>query len=160
MKPGLKSIREFLVVMLAIAAIMLTTGCGSKIIRGAAPIVRMNELSHTGETISLQLSMRNLNGVVLDIQAIDFSLSAEDSELLTYKGPAKTNIAANGTETWTVEVKESQSSKQLLDKLQAGDIISLPYSLKGSIIAADEDKLRFSHTGHLYPVPGRPGHFR
>lgn len=154
------TIRKFPVVMLVLAAVMLTTACATKIIRGVAPIVRMNELSHTGSTISLQLSMRNLNGVVLDIQAIDFSLSVEDSELFAYKGPAEINIVANGTETWAVEVEESQSSKQLLDKLQDGDIMSLPYSLKGSITAVDEGKLRFSHEGHIYPVPGRPGHFR
>jgi len=154
------TIRKFSVAMLAIAALMLATACGTKIIRGAAPIVRMTDLSHTGDTITLQLSMRNLNGVLLDIQTIDFSLSVEDTELFTYKGPAETNIIANGTETWAVEVEESQSSKQLLDKLQAGDIKSLPYSLEGSITAVDEGKLRFSYEGHIYPVPGRPGHFR
>ena len=154
------TIRKFSAVVLAIAALMLNTACGTKVIRGAAPIVRMTDLSHTGDTITLQLSMRNLNGVVLDIQTIDFSLSVEDGELFTYQGPVETNIVANGTEIWTVEVEESQSSKQLLDKLLDGDIKSLPYSLEGSITAVDEGKLRFSYEGHIYPVPGRPGHFR
>jgi len=152
--------RKFPMWVIAISAIMVMTACGTKLMRGAAPIVRMIELSHTGDTISLQLSLRNLNGVELDIRAIDFKLSVEDSELFSYNGPAETNIAANGTETWTVEVEESQSSKELLDKLQAGDVMSLPYSLTGSITAIDESKLRFSHEGHIYPVPGRPGHFR
>ena len=156
----LMTTRKISLLMLVTTALMFMTGCGTKIIRGAAPIVRLNELSHTGDTIRLQLSMRNLNGIALDVQAIDFSLSVEDSELFTYKGPAENNIVANGTETWTVEVEESQSGKQLLDKLQDGDIMSLPYSLKGSITAADEGKLRFSHEGHIYPVPGKPGHFR
>lgn len=148
-------------VMMVFCALVLVTACGgTKLVRGAAPIVRMNELSHTGETISLHLSMRNINGVELDIQSIDFSLSVEDDELFTYQGPAETNITANGIETWTVEVEESPSSKELLDKLQAGDIKSLPYSLEGSIIAVNDGKLRFSNEGHIYPVPGRPGHFR
>lgn len=155
-----KTVRKFSGVMLILAVIILTTACGTKIIRGAAPIVRLNELSHTDGTIRLQLNMRNLNGIALDIQSIDFSLSVEDSELFTYKGPAETNIIANGTESWTVEVEESQSSKQLLDQLQAGDVKSLPYSLKGSVTALDEGKLHFSQEGHLYPVPGRPGRFR
>jgi len=148
-------------VMMVFCALVLVTACGgTKLVRGASPIVRMNELSHTGETISLHLSMRNINGVELDIQSIDFSLSVEDDELFTYQGPAETNITANGIETWTVEVEESPSSKELLDKLQAGDIKSLPYSLEGSIIAVNDGKLRFSNEGHIYPVPGRPGHFR
>ena len=154
------SIVMLLLTTLLLTTALLTTACGTKLVRGAAPIVRMNELSHAENTISLQLSMRNLNGVELDIQSIDFSLSVEDEELFAYSGPAETNITANGIETWTIEVEESPSSKQLLDKLQAGDIKSLPYSLEGSITAVDEGKLRFSHEGHIYPVPGRPGHFR
>jgi len=155
-----KIVRKLSVAMLVLAALSLTAACGTKIIRGVAPIVRLNELSHADNTIRLQLSMRNLNGVVLDIQSIDFSLSVEDSELFTYKGPADTNIIANGTESWTVEVTESQSSKQLLDKLQAGEIKSLPYSLEGSVNTIDEGKLHFSQEGYIYPVPGKPGRFR
>lgn len=147
------------IVALMLTTLLLTAACGTKVIRGAAPIVRMIELSHSQNTISLQLSMRNLNGVELDIQSIDFSLAVEKNELFAYQGPASTNITANGIETWSVELEESPSSKQLLDKLQAGDIKSLPYSLEGSITALDEGKLRFSHEGHIYPVPGRPGHF-
>lgn len=152
--------RNISIVILVLTALMLTTACGTKVVRGAAPIVRMNELSHAENTISLQLSMRNLNGVELDIKLIDFSLSVEGDEFFAYNGKAETNITANGIETWTIEVEESPSSKQLLDKLQAGEIKSLPYSLKGSLTAVDEDKLRFSHEGHIYPVPGKPGHFR
>jgi len=53
------------IAMLVLAAMLLTTACGTKIVRGAAPIVRMNELSHAEDTIRLQLSMRNLNGIEL-----------------------------------------------------------------------------------------------
>ena len=151
---------KYLGVGLILLAVMLSAGCGAKIIRGAAPMVRMNELSHQDNSITLKLSMRNLNGVELDIHSIDFSLSVNDDELFSYQGPAETNIVANGTETWTVTVEESQSSRQLLDSLQSGEIKSLPYSLKGSIISEEDGTLRFEHEGHIYPLPGRPGHFR
>ncbi len=145
---------------LSVLAIMLCTACGTKIIRGASPLVRMTELSHQDNNITLQLSMRNLNGVVLDINSIDFSLSVDDNELFTYQGPAETNIVANGTETWSVEVEESQSSRELLGTLENGDVKSLPYSLKGSVYSKEDGTLHFSHEGHIYPLPGRPGHFR
>ncbi len=145
---------------LLLLAILLTAGCGAKIIRGAAPMVRMNELSHQDNSITLKLSMRNLNGVELDIHSIDFSLSVNDDELFSYQGPAETNIVANGTETWSVTVEESQSSRELLDSLQSGEIKSLPYTLKGSIKSKQDGTLRFAHEGHIYPLPGRPGHFR
>ena len=154
------TIRKYVGLGLLIVIIILSVACGGGTIRGATPIVRMNELSHDGDNISLLLSMRNLNGVELEIKTINFSLSVEDKELFSYQGPVDTNIVANGTETWTVAVKESESSQQLLDKLQNGDIKSLPYSLEGSITSLEDGNLRFEHTGHIYPVPGRPGQFR
>jgi len=146
--------------VLIVLVIMFTIGCGANIIRGASPMVRMNELSHQDKTIRVELSMRNLNGIELNIQNIDFNLSVDDSELFSYQGPAKTNIVANGTETWSVEVEESQASLELLNTLQNGEVMSLPYSLKGKIQSPDDGSLRFEHEGHIYPLPGKPGHFR
>jgi len=151
--------RKLLGVVLILVAV-LSAGCGTKIMRGAAPMVRMNELSHQDNNITLELSMRNLNGVDLDVQTIDFNLRVDGDELFSYKGPAVTNIVANGTETWTVEVEESDSSRELLNSLQSGEVKSLPYFLKGSIFSQEDGSLRFEHEGHIYPVPGRPGHFR
>jgi outer membrane lipoprotein-sorting protein len=160
MKPSKHLHAKHLRFGLTVLAIMLCTACGTKIIRGESPLVRMTELSHQDSNITLQVSMRNINGVPLDIQSIDFSLSVDDKELFAYQGPAETNIIANGTETWSVEVEESQSSRDLLDTLENGDVKSLPYSLKGSVISKEDGTLRFQHEGHIYPLPGRPGHFR
>jgi len=134
--------------VLIILVMVFVTGCGAKIIRGASPMVRMTELSHKDQKIQLQLSMRNLNGVELDIQSIDFSLSVENEELFYYDGPAETNIVANGTETWSVEVEESQSSQELLNSLQNGDVMSLPYSLRGNVQTLEEGNLHFQYEGH------------
>lgn len=141
---------------------LLCTACGSNVVRGASPIVRVTELSHQDNKLSLQVSMRNLNGVDLDVQTIDFRLTVNDQEdeLFVYNGPADTNIVANGTESWTVEVEESEMSRELLNSLENGDIKSLPYALKGSVISKEDGKLRFEYEGHIYPLPGKPGHFR
>jgi len=160
MKPSKHLHAKYLRFGLTVLAIMLCTACGTKLIRGESPLVRMTELSHQDSNITLQVSMRNINGVALDIQSIDFSLSVDDKELFTYQGPAETNIIANGTETWSVEVKESQSSRDLLGTLENGDVKSLPYSLKGSVVSKEDGTMRFQHDGHIYPLPGRPGHFR
>ena len=148
--------------ILLVLCFLLCTACGAKVVRGASPMVRMTELSHQGNNINLQLSMRNLNGVDLDIQSIDFRLTVNEDEkdLFTYNGPVDTKIAANGTESWSVEVEESETSRNLLDLLENGDLKSLPYALKGSVISKDEGTLRFEHEGHIYPLPGKPGHFR
>lgn len=125
-------------------------------------MVRMTELSHQDNNINLQVTMRNLNGVDLDIKSIDFRLTVNENEdeLFVYNGPVDTNIVANGTETWSVEVEESESSRELLDSLENGEIKSLPYALKGSVNSKDDGTLRFEYEGHIYPLPGKPGHFR
>ncbi len=125
-------------------------------------MVRITELSHQDNMINLQVNMRNINGVDLDIQSIDFRLSVNDSEdeLFAYQGPVDTNIVANGTESWSVDVEESTATRELLDKLESGDIKSLPYALKGSVISTGDGTLRFEYEGHIYPLPGKPGHFR
>lgn len=142
-------------------ALMGLIACGgTKIISGQAPMVRLIELSHDQQTIELQLSMRNLNGVRLDIQNIKVKLANDKVELVTYSGPANTNIVANGTEVWKVQIKASDASSELLNTLQSGETMSLPYTLEGVITSVDDGQLHFQHDGHLYPIPGRPGHFR
>jgi len=123
-------------------------------------MVRISELSHQDGTISMQLSIRNVNDEPLDILEFDFSLSSEEKQLLAYSGPADIDIVANGTETWSVNVKENDTSRNSLDALQSGEIKSLPYILEGTIKTLDTGKLRFEYEGHIYPLPGRPGHFR
>lgn len=145
---------------LLLLTVMLCSACGAKLIRGASPMVRMTELSHQDNRIALQLSIRNLNGVPLDIRNINFSLTMNDDERFNHTGPAGINIPANGTETWSVEIEESGTTRELLDTLQNGDLNSLPYLLKGSITTNGDGTLRFEQEGHIYPLPGRPGHFR
>lgn len=157
-----KYFRKHLGLSLLLLSVLLCNACGTKIVRGASPMVRMTELSHQDDNINLQLTMRNLNGVDLDVMSIDFSLTVneDEDELFVYNGPVETNIVANGTETWSVDVVESKASRDLLNSLENGDIKSLPYTLKGSVTSKDDGKLRFEHEGHIYPLPGKPGHFR
>lgn len=70
------------------------------------------------------------------------------------------NIAAKGTETWSVGISASTGGRALLDSLQEGSVKSLPYTLEGSVETVDGKSLRFEAVGHLYPLPGRPGYFR
>lgn len=129
-------------------------------------MVRMTEIIHQGNNISLQLNIRNLNGVDLKIQNINLNLTVgndknkDGHELFVYNGAADINIVANGTETWSVEVQESETSRELLDSLENRDVMSLPYTLKGSVSSKDDGNMRFEHEGHIYPLPGKPGHFR
>jgi hypothetical protein len=152
--------RKFPGLVLVVLIAVICAACGAKLIRGESPMVRMSELSHQDNDISLQLNIRNVNDEPLDILSIDFSLATDENDLFTHVGPVEINIVANGIETWSVSAAESETSRELLDSLQNGDVKSLSYSLNGSIKTANDGKLRFEHEGHIYPLPGRPGHFR
>ena len=152
--------KKYSLVMAMLLLVMLVSACGPKLIRGESPMVRISELSHQDSTVSLQLSIRNVNDEALDILDIDFSLSSDDQQLLDYTGTASININANGTETWSVDIAESDTTRQRLDALQGGEIKSLPYTLEGTISTRESGRLRFEYEGHLYPLPGRAGHFR
>lgn len=160
------SSKKRLGISLLVLTALLCTACGSQLVRGEPPMVRMSELSHRDNNINLQLNIRNINGVDLNILAIDLNLTVKKDddqaghELFVYSGPADINIVANGTETWFMEVKESEASRDLLDSLENGDVVSLPYTLKGSIRSEDDGTLRFEREGHIYPLPGKPGYFR
>lgn len=145
---------------LLIAVAVLLVACGDHLIRGVSPVVRVNELSHDGTNINLQLSLRNRNAVEMDVEHMQISLSTEEHELISYNGPADVNVIANGTETWTVDVVESEISLGKLNALENGEIKSLPYSFKGTVTTIEAGDLDFEYQGHLYPVPGRPGRFR
>lgn len=147
-------------VLAVLLLVMLVSACGPKLIRGESPMVRISELSHQDSIVSLQLNFRNVNDEALDLLELDFSLSSDDQQLLLYTGPVSVNINANGTETWSVDIVESDTTRQRLDALQSGEIKSLPYKLEGSISSQESGRLRFEYEGHLYPLPGRPGHFR
>ena len=160
MKHKIRVYSKHLGFWLVLLTAVLSAACGNKLIRGASPMVRMSELSHQDDYIRLHLNMRNVNGVPLDIQAINFSLSVDKTELFAFHGPVNISIVANGTETWQEAVVETATSRELLYSLQNGDVKSLPYVLKGSVSTRDDGTLQFEYDGHIYPLPGRPGHLR
>ena len=134
--------------------------CGAGQVRDESPMVRVSEVSNLDDGITVQLSIRNVNDEALDIRAISFELTSDDEPFLAWDGPSMVNIAARGTETWSVGISASASGRTLLDSLQQGSIKSLPYTLEGSVENVVGKTLRFEAVGHLYPLPGRPGYFR
>lgn len=149
-------------ICLLLLTLLLCASCGAKIIKGEPPLIRLTELSHRDNNINLQLNLRNVNGIDLNVRSIDLRLTVNEDqdELIVYTGPVETIIVANGTESWSVEVAENDTARTLLNKLENGEIKSLPYLFQGTVSSEDEGRMPFEYEGHLYPLPGRPGHFR
>lgn len=160
MKTNSRNYLNYLVPGLLCLVILSSVACSAKIVRGASPMVRMTELSHQDGMVNLQLNIRNINGVDMSIRNIDVELSMDNEASLRFDGPADVNIAANGVETWNVELQESEAGRDLLNSLENGDINSLPYRLTGSVVTLEDGSLRYEYEGHIYPLPGRQGYFR
>ena len=146
--------KKYLVSSLLILVLVFSAACGTNIVRGESPMVRMTELSHQDNNISLQVSMRNPNDVDLDILSIDIRLTVNQNEdsLFVYTGPVDTNIVANGTESWSMQVEESQASRELLDSLEKGEIKSLPYAMKGTVTIKHDSKLQNEYQLNINPL--------
>jgi hypothetical protein len=150
-----------LLVFVLIAGVgLLLTACGASVVRGESPFVQINALKLNHETVTVELGVRNVNDVVMEIEKIDFVLTVQATELTRYDAPMLTSVIANGSETLRFEVAINPAGRDLLGALQNAEIASLPYELEGTIQAAEESLLTFHRKGHIYPVPGRPGQFR
>ena len=152
--------RSLAFILITSVSLLVLAACGAKMVRGQSPFVQISALKLNNETVTLDLGVRNVNDVVLDIENIGFALSVRDTELASHDTPMQSSVIANGSETLQFEIAVSPAGRDLLITLQNGETGSLPYSLEGTIQAVEDRRLKFRGEGHLYPVPGRPGQFR
>jgi hypothetical protein len=96
----------------------------------------------------------------MTILAYELDLSVDGEELLEESREHKLPIDANSAEPLVVERTPRASARELLRSLEQGERSSLPFELGGRVRTAEDGYLRFDQKGHLYPVPGKPGHYR
>lgn len=149
-----RTILMFSLMMLVCAA------CGPNIIKGRPPFISISSLNLEDQQLTAIFTVSNQNGEPMDIEGIDIRVQVEDTELTKYNKDFKLTIGANSAEDVTVEQLPDDFTKDLLGSLESGDLISLPFELDGRVNTIADGILKFSNKGHLYPVPGRPGHFR
>lgn len=147
-------------IALTLLASALLAACGSGLVRGQAPFVAIRGIDTTGEALALQLRVKNLNGVAIELTNVRFSIELEGTPLGAYDEPSRSSIIANGSETLRLELDASEDGLDLLQALQQGDSPNLEYTIDGSLATVNEGTLGFTGKGRVYPVPGRPGRFR
>lgn len=139
---------------------LLLSACGSSLVRGEPPYVKVHSLNLDDSVLVLRLGVRNLNDVPIALARVSFDIELDETELARFDGPRDASVIANGSETLRFELEASEPGKALLDSLERGEASSLAYRLEGSIVTVDEETLPLAGEGRLYPVPGRPGQFR
>ncbi len=149
--------RSFVCLLLIILA---CTACGKNIIQGRPPFISISELSLRGESLSVDFNISNPNGEAMNIDGIEIAVRVEEAELTRYNEDFRLTVGANSTEVIGVEQFPDAFVQDLLVSLQDGEVPSLPFRLEGRVHTEENGFLKFKHKGHLYPVPGKPGHFR
>jgi hypothetical protein len=137
------------------------TACGGKqVIEGRPPFVGIAAMSQAGGELTTEFRIDNQNGVPMNIQAIDITVSLGGILLTQSNRELQLAIDANSAEEIRVEQRPGDDALDLLESLERRELNSLPFQLVGRVRTQEDGNLRFEQKGHLYPVPGRPGAFR
>jgi len=146
--------------ILMLLATVTCISCGPQVIKGRSPFISISGMSLVEDKLSAVFDISNQNGVPMTISMIDITVIVNAVELARENRDIQLTIDANSTEEIRVDELPDEFTRDLLASLQSGEVKSLPFDLKGRVLTVEDDYLNFEHRGHLYPVPGKPGHFR
>lgn len=142
-----------------LAALLVACG-GTRVITGEPPYVRVSAIVLSGDDIEIEFDVRNVNTQPLEVRAVRFELEVDGEMLARYDRGLEAGVVPSGNDIVTVTIEPDAAGLARLQALEAGEVSSLGYALSGDVLVPEEGRLRFENTGHVYPVPGRPGHFR
>lgn len=154
---GIQAAARLLLTLLLAASVV---SCGPQVIKGRPPFISISGMSLVDDRLSADFDIRNENGVPMTINMIDITVSVNDVELARENRDFDLAIGANSAEEVHVDELPDEFTRSLLESLGSGEVKSLPFDLKGSVNTVEDGRLYYSHKGYLYPVPGKPGHFR
>lgn len=141
-------------------SMIVTLSCGPNIIKGRPPFISISGMSLIDDRLSADFDISNQNGVPMTITMIDITVTVNEVELTRENRAFELEIGANSAEEVSVEELPDEFTRDLLESLANKEVKSLPFDLEGRVRTVEDGFLAFSHKGHLYPVPGKPGHFR
>ena len=152
--------KPFQILLAVLLLVFLLAGCGPTVIKGRPPFISISGMSLIDAELSAVFDISNQNGVPMNITSIDITVTVRDAEITRYNENFQLEIDTNSTEEVSVEKMPDDFTQTLLVSLDRGDLNSLPFDLKGRVNTVEDGFLNFENTGYLYPVPGKPGHYR
>jgi hypothetical protein len=156
-----RPVRRFLRPAAAVLLAALLSACGgTRVVTGEPPYVRVSAIVLHENDIDIEFDVRNVNTEPLEVRAVRFELELDGELLARYDRGLEAGVVPSGNDIVTVTMEPDAAGVARLEALEAGEVASLAYALSGDVLVPQEGRLRFENTGHVYPVPGRPGHFR
>ncbi len=143
-----------------ILAVVLAACGGTPVVTGEPPYVRVSAMVLDGDALQIEFDIRNINTQPLEVRAVRFELEVDGEMLARYDRNLEAGVVPSGNDIVTIEIEPDAAGVARLEALEAGEVNSLSYALSGDVLVPEEGRLRFENAGHVYPVPGRPGHFR
>ena len=144
----------------ALLNVLVMTVCVPNVIKVRPPYITISGMNLLDGELSAVFDISNQNGVPMSITSIDITVTVRDAEITRYNENFQLVIDTNSTEEVRVEKMPDDFTQTLLISLDRGELNSLPFDLKGRVNTIEDGFLNFENTGYLYPVPGRPGHYR
>lgn len=143
--------------------VMLLAACGgnARQVSGEVPLVSLDGLGLSENTLELDIRIRNINDSSLELPTLTLSLTLDGQYVVQGRRlyPSVV-IAARGREVIRMETDLNARGRQLLEELARGDRDSLAYQLdlefEGRRRRQEDPEVR----GFLHAVPGQPGRFR
>jgi hypothetical protein len=152
----LTSLARLAIVLLALGC----AACGPQVIKGRPPFIGIAGMSLQDDVLTTDFRIANQNGVAMNIQAVEITVTVDGATLIREQAERQLAIDANSSEELRVERPADDSTRRLLGTLERREVRSLSFELAGRVRTQEDGYLKFEHTGHFYPVPGRPGYFR
>ena len=158
---ALRPIRASIVILAALCVTLVVGACGGpRVIQGLAPFVGIASMRLTGGSLETDFRIANQNEVIMTLQSIDMTVTVDSGVLVAEKRSLAMEIDPSSSEELRVNTELDTAMRNLLGALESQAIKSVSFELEGKVQTLEDGLLRFAQRGHLYPVPGKPGHFR
>jgi len=138
----------------------LCVACGPHQVKGKAAVVSISSMTVAGEQFSATFNIHNINDVAMDVVQIDITIRIRDVELTRHVDALALSIDPNTTEEVVVQKPPDEFTSELLAELESSNVSNLPFFLEGRMRTTQDGNVPFKYEGYLYPVPGKPGHYR
>lgn len=144
-----------------LAGVMLLAACtGQRFVRGEMPLIGIDSLERSGNTLTVILAVRNINDQTFEISALSFDLLVDDIQLARGDSQMPVTIAARSRERIRIETTGIPAGLEKLEALAGGERRNLPWSMDISLSNERGRSRDAEISGWLHAVPGQPGRFR
>lgn len=140
----------------------LLTACSGNLreVLGEPPQVSLSGLERQAESVTLELSVRNVNDEALRLSGASVDLVLDGQPLAAGSRELTLRISARGRETLRFSLPAEPDGLEALQRLAKGGANRLPWTLQARLTTEGGRDRVTEAEGWLHPVPGQPDRFR